>query len=46
MCDLCNNLLDRNYTHSKTSQHKKNLIKLFKQLKANELKNINKKYGK
>ncbi len=30
MCDLCGNSDSRTYGHSKTTQHKKHLIKLFK----------------
>lgn len=31
MCDLCKNKQNRNYTHSKTTLHKKLLFKLMKE---------------
>ena len=33
MCDLCGTSDVRSYSHSKLNQHKKNLIKLFKEKK-------------
>ena len=35
MCNLCKNSKVRNYTHSRTSYHLKQLKKLFKQYKKN-----------
>jgi hypothetical protein len=31
MCEICNNTLNRNYTHSLTSTHKKLLFLIMKQ---------------
>ena len=41
MCDLCLNSDLRSYSHSKTNLHKKKLIQLFKEKKAE----AEKKYG-
>ena len=45
MCDLCGNNKTRNYTHSRTNYHLKQLKKLFKEYNKNgfpwEKKDIN-----
>ena len=33
MCALCGNQLERTYTHSKTSLHRKKLFQIFKEIK-------------
>ena len=33
MCELCRNRESRTHTHSRSPQHKKNLIKYFKKIK-------------
>ena len=45
MCDLCGNQLERTYTHSKTSLHRKKLFKIFKEIKKNLILYNSKKYG-
>jgi hypothetical protein len=45
MCDLCGNQLERNYTHSKTSLHRKKLFQIFKEIKKNLILYNIKKYG-
>ena len=37
MCDLCGNNLSRTYTHSRTSQHFKLLLQLFKSIKEKKI---------
>ena len=37
MCQLCKNNQFRNYTHARSTFHKKNLIKYFKKIKSGEI---------
>lgn len=37
MCQLCKNNQFRNYTHARTTFHKKNLIKYFKKIKSGQI---------